>query len=121
MALILIIDDDDQFRRMLRQMLEHAGYEVAAASDGEDGIRLNRERPADLVITDLIMPEKEGLQTITELRRDFPESKIIAVSGGGRIDAKSYLDLAKKFGAVRTFAKPVEKEELLSGIEEVLK
>ena len=90
MALILIIDDDDQIRRVLRKTLERDGYDVADAPNGKEGIRLYRENPADLVITDIIMPEKEGIETIRELRRDFPEVKIIAISGGGRIGPDSY-------------------------------
>ena len=122
MARILVIDDDEQIRRMLRQMLERVGYEVADAPDGDEGIRLYRKRPADVVITDIIMQEKEGLQAIMELRREFPGVKIIAISGGGRLGGpESYLDFAKRFGAVRTFTKPIRKEKLLNAISEVLK
>jgi len=119
-GLILVIDDDDQFRGMLREMLERAGYEVADAPNGKEGIRLYRENPADLVVTDIIMPEKEGIETIMDLRREFPEVKIIAMSGGGRIDPEEYLHMAEKLGAKRTFAKPVEREELLKAVGEVL-
>jgi CheY-like chemotaxis protein len=90
MALILIIDDDNQFRAMLREMLERTGYEFLEASDGKEGLKLYRENP-----TDLIMPEKEGIETIIELRRDFPDVKIIAISGGGQIDAEQYLSRLK--------------------------
>ena len=121
MALILIIDDDNQFRAILREMLERAGYEVVEASDGEEGIKLYREKVTDLIITDLIMPEKEGIETIVELRRDFPDVKIIAISGGGLLDPEQYLSIAKRFGAQYTFAKPVEREELLKAVSELLK
>jgi len=121
MALILIIDDNNQFRAMLREMLERTGYEVVEASDGKEGIKLYRENPTDLIITDLIMPEKEGIETIMELRRDFPDVKIIAISGGGRLDPGQYLIMAKSLGARYTFAKPVEREELLQAVEELLK
>ena len=121
MALILIIDDDNQFRAMLREMLERTGYEVVEASDGKEGIKLYREKATDLIITDLIMPEKEGIETIMELCRDFPDVKIIAISGGGRIDPEQYLSMAKSFGAQYSFAKPVEREELLQAVEELLK
>lgn len=94
MPLILIIDDDDQIREMLRQMLERAGYEVTDAPNGKVAMKLYREQPADLIITDLIMPGKEGIETIIELRRDFPEVKIIAISGGGRIAPRDYLAMA---------------------------
>ena len=73
MALILVIDDEEQVRRMLRQMLERAGHEVLDAADGNEGIKLFRKRRADVVITDIIMPDKEGLQAIIELGREFPE------------------------------------------------
>jgi CheY-like chemotaxis protein len=106
-GLILVIDDDDQLRGMLREMLEHAGYEVADAPNGKEGIRLYRENPADLVITDIIMPEKEGI-------------KIIAMSGGGTIEAEKYLRMAKGLGAVRTLTKPIERKELLEAVREVI-
>ncbi|GAG15292.1 unnamed protein product, partial [marine sediment metagenome] len=120
-ARILVIDDDDQIREMLRQMLEREGYEVVDAPDGKVGMRLFRKQPPELVITDLIMPEKEGIETITELRGEFPEVKIIAMTGGGRIPPEVYLRVAKRLGAMRTFAKPIEREELLEAIRELLK
>ncbi len=121
MARILVIDDNDEFRGLMRRWLEGAGYEVVDASNGNEGIKLYRKRPADLVITDMIMPEKEGLETMVELRRDFPDVKIIAVSGGGFEDPKNYLESAKLIGgALRTFTKPFQKEELLEAIEEIL-
>ena len=120
MARILIIDDDEQILAMLRQTLEREGYEVVDASDGKEGLRRYRENPTDLIITDLIMPEKEGIETILELRRDFPDVKIIAISGGGRIDPGQYLSIAKSFGAQYTFAKPIERKELLKAVRELL-
>ncbi|MEA1946586.1 MAG: response regulator [Thermodesulfobacteriota bacterium] len=120
MAIILIIDDNNQFRAMLREMLERTGYKVVEASDGKEGIKLYREKATDLIITDLIMPEKEGIETIMELRRDFPDVKIIAISGGGRLDPGQYLSMAQKLGAQRTFAKPVARAELLKAVRELL-
>lgn len=99
---IIIIDDDDQIREMLMEMLVREGYEVLPASNGKEGIRLYRERQTDLIITDIVMPEKDGLETIMELRKDFPEVKVIAMSGGGRNGPESYLQVAKRLGAVRT-------------------
>ncbi len=119
MALILIIDDDDQIRTMLRAMLERSGYTVLEASDGKEGVKLCRDNSCDLVITDLIMPEKEGIETIRELKRDFPDIKIIAMSGGGRVGPEDYLHMAKMMGAQHTFAKPIEREELLGAIREL--
>ena len=120
MPLILVIDDDVQIRALLRQMLERAGHEVMDAPDGDEGITLYRENPADLVITDIIMPKKEGLETIIDLRAEFPEVKIIAISGGGTIGPSSYLQVAEGFGAIRIFTKPFKMEELLAAIQELL-
>ena len=120
MARILIIDDDVQILDMLRQTLEHEGYEVVDAADGKKGIRLYRENPADLIITDIVMPEKEGIETIIELKQDFPDVKIIAISGGGQIRPEGYLSMAKKLGAQYTFSKPFERKELLSAIRELI-
>ena len=116
MARILIIEDEDPIRMSLQRLLEHAGYEVDVASDGEEGIGRHRRQPADLIITDLLMPEKEGLETIQEFRRNFPQVKIIAISGAGF----KYLPMASEFGASRTFSKPLEYDELLEAIEELL-
>ena len=102
-------------------MLERAGYKVMEASDGKEGVKLYRDKPCDLIITDIIMPEKEGIETIRELKRDFPDIKIIAMSGGGRIGAEDYLHMAKMLGVQRTFAKPIEREEFLGAIRELLK
>jgi DNA-binding response OmpR family regulator len=120
LAHILIIDDDPQILDMLSQTLEREGYEVITASDGKEGLRLYRENPVDLIITDIIMPGKEGIETIMDLRRDFPHVKIIAISGGGQIDAEQYLSMAQKLGAQRTFIKPFERAELLKAIMELL-
>lgn len=120
MARVLIIDDEAQVRSMLRQMLEREGLEVVEASDGKIGVRMFRQSPTDLVITDIIMPDKEGLETIRELSKDYPELKIIAMSGGGLIGPQHYLKIAKGFGAVRTFTKPVDRDELVTAIRELL-
>ena len=120
MAHILLIDDDAQIRTMLRQILETEGYEVVDASNGKEGIKLYREDPADLVITDIIMPEKEGTEMIMELKKDFPDVKIIAISAGGQIDAEKYLRTAKMLGAKFTFAKPFERKELLDAVKEIV-
>jgi DNA-binding NtrC family response regulator len=120
LARILIIDDDVQILNMLRQTLEREGYDVVEASNGKQGIRLYREEPVDLIITDIIMPEKEGIETILELKRDYPDVKIIAISGGGRIGPEEYLDMAEKLGAQRTFIKPVERKQLLNAVRNLL-
>jgi len=120
MARILIIDDEEQFRQMLRQMLEHAGYEVIEAADGEQGEQLYRQQPTDLIITDIFMPEKEGIETIIEMKHEFPDVKIIAMSGGGRNNGLRYLKHAEHLGADRIFEKPFGRQELLSAIAEIL-
>ena len=117
---IIIIDDDAQFRKMLQQMLERAGYEVAAAADGRQGEQLYRQQPAALVITDIFMPEKEGIETIKDLKHEFPDVKIIAISGGGRNNGMRYLKHAERFGAERILEKPFERQELLQAIQELL-
>ena len=101
-------------------MLMEDGYDVAEAADGNAGMKRFCERPADLVITDLIMPEKEGIETIVELRRRFREVKIIAMSGGGIIEAGDYLGMARGVGAHRVFEKPFGVSEMLNAVRELL-
>ncbi|NQV34746.1 MAG: response regulator [Phycisphaeraceae bacterium] len=120
MKRILVIDDDVQIRQLLKLVLEQAGYEVLDAGDGNEGVRLFRADPTDLVITDIIMPEKEGIEIIRELQNDFPTVKIIAISGGGRMAAEDYLKTARRFGVARTFTKPFECKALLEAIQELL-
>ena len=117
---ILVIDDDEQMRVLLRQVMEWAGHEVVEAADGRDGMLMQRQHGADLVITDLIMPEQEGLETITALRRDYPGLKIIAISGGGRIGPEAYLPAARELGADRVFSKPFDVQELAETVRELL-
>ena len=120
MACILIIDDEDQPRRMLQQVLIRAGYDVVEARDGNQGLQLFRTSPTDLIITDILMPEKEGLETIIDLRREFPAVKIIAISGGGRTGNLNFLEVAKRLGAQRTLQKPFELQEMLAAVRDLL-
>jgi DNA-binding response OmpR family regulator len=120
MARILIIDDEAMILNMLVKILEREGYETITASGGKDGIKIHRENPADLIITDLIMPEKDGLETIMELRRDFQDVKIIAMSGGGKIDPETYLQIAKTMGAIEIITKPFDLREFLKTVQELL-
>ena len=119
---ILIIDDEKQVRDMLRMILDRAGYEVEDAPDGKAGIRRRHcENPADLIITDILMPEKEGIETIMTFQKDFPECKCIAISGGGGFSSPyAFLATAKKLGAARVFTKPVNRGELLVAVEELI-
>ena len=120
MARILIIDDEDELRFLLRQMLEHAGHEVTEAVNGAEGIELFERDSHELIITDIIMPEKEGVETILALRRTDPKLPIIAISGGGRLDATDFLTMAKKLGARHTLAKPFRRDQLLDAVSECL-
>jgi YesN/AraC family two-component response regulator len=120
MTKILIIDDETHIRKMLKNLFERNGYETIAAEDGIQGIKLFKEHRPDLIITDLIMPEKEGLETIKEIKKLNPDTKIIAMSGGGVVDPETYLNIAKKFGAQYSFSKPIDNEELLLAVQNLL-
>lgn len=109
---ILLVDDDEQFRKMLRKMLVRMGFEVIEARDGKEAIEIFQRDPVDLVMTDIIMPEKEGLETIGALKRKLPGVKIVAMSGGGRGSATDYLKVAMMMGADRTIPKPFSSENL---------
>lgn len=120
MQKILIIDDEPHILLMLKKMLEQFGYEIDLAANGNEGIELYRKSAADLVITDIIMPEKEGLETIREMRRIRPDLKIIAMSGGGKVSADNYLEIARIFGASRVITKPFTKKEMVSAVQELM-
>lgn len=118
MARILLIEDDAGARRVYRGMLESAGHQVVEAPDGREGIRLFRQSPADLIITDILMPHQDGVETIRELRRDYPELRIIAITGAR--GSYNRLPAANALGAGRTLTKPVSMEEMLRTVSEVL-
>lgn len=118
---IIVVDDDEQIRIMLRRILEKEGYIIREASNGNIALKLQREDPADLIITDIIMPEKEGIGTIVDLKNDYPGIKIIAISGGGKNSPDHYLRMAKGFGVNKAFEKPFTREELLEAIDEISK
>lgn len=117
---ILIIDDDVQVRALLRAALSPHGYEVVLAADGQAGVRAYREAPADLVITDVFMPEKDGLEAITELRAANPNLKIIAMTGGGSAGLGGMLHMATLLGAECTLSKPFTPSELVATVKRVL-
>ena len=118
MPRILIIDDEESIRNVLCSLLEDAGYEVMEAENGRVGIQQCRRTPVDLVITDIIMPEREGLETIRELRRLYPGMKIFAMTGARISKQLDVLNIAATFGAVRTFDKPFELVEILRAVQE---
>jgi DNA-binding NtrC family response regulator len=120
MTKILVIEDDSSFRNVLVQMLARAGYDVRQAGDGNQAVEVCADFQPDLVLTDIIMPDKEGLETIQDLLALNPNLKIIAMSGGGKFGPDSYLPLAQKLGAKATLQKPFMREELITTIEEVL-
>ncbi len=119
MMRILVIDDDANILGILAEMLTTAGYEVVEASNGEEGVRLYRHAPFDLVVTDLLMPEKDGLEVVMELCKDFPEVKIITLSAGNAYGHSS-LETSKALGAARTLRKPFMEDQLLEAVREVL-
>jgi two-component system, response regulator, stage 0 sporulation protein F len=114
MAIILIIDDEESVRALLRSVLEAAGHEVTEAANGRQGLEQYRQRRADLVITDIAMPELNGLDMILELMREFLHAKVIAISGVG--GEKNVLDAAKLLGARQTFQKPFSMSQLLRAV-----
>jgi two-component system response regulator (stage 0 sporulation protein F) len=114
MATILIIDDEECLRALLRTILEAEGYEVIEAPNGRIGLELYRQRPTDLVVTDIVMPEMNGLDLLMELTREFLQAKVIAISGVG--GETSDLDVAKLLGARRTFHKPFSLPQLLAAV-----
>ncbi len=120
MTQILIIDDDDDFRKMLNLMLKQAGYDVVDAADGNEGLKSYNKEQIDLVVTDIFMPEKEGIETVMELRTINPDVKIIAISGGGTRGNLNYLDHMKILGVQKTLDKPFDPEELLAAVTELL-
>ena len=120
MSKIMIVDDDLQIRNMLRLTLEREGYDVCEAEDGMAAVAPYAKKDIDLVITDIVMPEKEGIELIMELKGIDPEVRIIAISGGGRINPEDYLKWARRFGVERTFSKPVDRQKLLEAVAEQL-
>lgn len=116
---VLLIDDDENLRGILVIAMEQAGHTVFQAEDGQKGVELARSKPVDIVLTDLVMPVQEGVETIMTLRRERPRLPIIAMSGGVS-NSKLYLDIAGKIGAKRMLPKPFALKQLITLIDEVL-
>lgn len=120
MFVVLIIDDETAMRQTLRRILESSGHAVLEAPDGRKGLELFHEHRPALVIADLLMPEKEGLETIRELRAQTPDAKIIAISGGGSFGEPGFLHAAAVFGAGEVLQKPFRAEELIAAVNRML-
>jgi CheY-like chemotaxis protein len=120
MARILVIDDEELARFTVREILESGGHEVIEARDGVEGLAMQRAQRCDLVVTDVIMPRKEGVEMIIEMKQEQPALKIIAISGGGRTRNLDFLKLAKEFGADKVLAKPFSAEDLIGAVRECL-
>lgn len=120
MAKILIIDDDSGVREVMARALSRDGHEVATAADGNEGLSVARREPPDLVITDIFMPEREGLDTIMELRRWRPDLRIMAISGGGHFASGDYLRVARDMGATVTMSKPIDMRTLSETVSSLL-
>lgn len=120
MATILIVGDDAQSRIFYRMILERAGYNVMEAGNGKVAMTRQREYQADLVITDIIMPQKKGIETIIAFRIEFPDTKIIAVLGGGKSNTEDSLRMAATLGAHRVLIKPIPQNEILEAVQGLL-
>lgn len=117
MPSVLVVDDQDQVRQLIRETLEQAGYEVEEARDGKEGLERYRMKAVDLVITDILMPGQDGLEGIMALRREFPDSRVIAMTGGSEsVDLGNVSDIAKMLGARRTLQKPFDLKVLLDTV-----
>jgi len=120
MSKVLVIDDDDLVRDTFVQMLTRAGFEVATAKNGREGLARFRSESPDVIMTDVIMPDQDGIETIMALRQASSTIPIIAISGGGRAHVMQFLDAAQKLGADMVLSKPIKQPELISAISRVL-
>ncbi len=112
MATVLVIDDEQEARELWRDLLAAEGHDVQTAETGNEGLEAALERAFDVIVTDILMPEKDGIETLMELRNEGVRSRVIAVSGGGVVVDTSFLDVASKLGANLTLTKPVDPSEL---------
>ena len=115
-AKILVIDDEEGAVRVLTQILTHAGYEVTSAQSGKHGVALQRDTPADLIIMDIFMPDLNGIEAIQRLKKGYPKTPIVAISGGTTVAGRDCLELAKEKGADYTFRKPFKMAEFVETI-----
>jgi len=117
MRRVLIVDDDADMRLTLKLALELAGYSVTEAANGREAVERQRSAPADVVLTDIFMPESDGFEAIDALRRDFPATKVIVMSGGAQLTKRDYLPDAELMGADATLQKPFDIEQLLKTLQ----
>jgi CheY-like chemotaxis protein len=117
---LLVVDDNDDMLESTKILLERAGYEVEVASNGEQAVILQRERPADVLVTDIFMPDKDGVELINHFRREFPAVRIVAMSGGGMRTKRDYLADASLLGVDATLRKPFEPEALRQTLRRLL-
>lgn len=120
MASILVIDDNSEFRDILRTHLEANGHRIVVAGNGEEGLALLERGGIDMVLTDILMPQRDGLEVLREARRRWPGLPVIAVSGGGWIKANELLGMAERLGADQVLQKPVRRDDLLKAVDEAL-
>ena len=120
MTKILLVDDDDAFAEMVHKALSVSGYAVVRARNGKEALRLYDPQTVSLVLTDLIMPEMDGMELIVKLEQLDPAVRVLAMSGGGRANPEAYLPLAERLGAVKTLAKPFQLEALRRAVAECL-
>tara|TARA_B100000315_G_scaffold86151_1_gene78984 strand:- start:223 stop:591 length:369 start_codon:yes stop_codon:yes gene_type:complete len=116
MAHILVADDQEKVRNILKSLFERDGHTVVVATNGKEALQSYQAQPAEIVVTDILMPDMEGIETIRELKRINPDVKIIAMSGGGTIEANEYLKMAVLFGAKQTISKPFDVLEMLEAL-----
>ena len=109
---VLVVDDNPDMRAALQRLLAYLGYDVATAADGNQALSIHRERQVGIVITDIFMPGKEGMETIAAFKKDWPSVRVIAMSGGGDVARGSYLDAARQVGADAVLQKPFSLESL---------
>lgn len=120
MKRIMVMDDDENVRKLLTTILSDEGYDVESASNGLQGGKLQHEKPFDLVVTDLFMPGKDGIEIIQEIRNDYPGTRIIAISGGGNVGDVDLLKVSRALGADLVLTKPFMPDDLLEAVGKLL-
>jgi len=117
---VLVIEDNNDLRSLIQTYLEEEGFEVVSAADGREGLQRQRSDPSEIVVTDIFMPGKEGIETVFDLKREFPATRIIVMSGGpSLVQGMDYLGLARELGAAKTLAKPFTMKQLADAVREV--